>query len=268
MSLKITIITPSYNQGGYIEQTIRSVLAQNYENVEHIVIDGGSTDQTVDVLKKYPHVIWISEKDRGQTDALNKGLKIATGDIIGWINSDDFYEKNIFKSVVECFQNPETMWVVGNLTYFFEKSGKLITNKSPVVTFDHLIKSPDIVRQQPTFFRKDLLKRVGGWNPDFFMAMDFDLWIRMAKIFPPKIINEQWAVYRNHAFQKTSHENILRQVREITSILRRESVSTKNIVMINIKKRWFWIKGYIKDFLIDCGMISSQYRNESIRKKF
>ena len=192
---------------------------------------------------------------------------MATGDIIGWINSDDFYEKNIFKSVIECFQELETMWVVGNLTYFFEKSGELITNKSPVVTVEHLIKNPDIVCQQPAFFRKDLLKRVGAWNSDCFMVMDFDLWMRLVKISPPKMINEQWAVYRNHALQKSSHGNILRQAREITSILRRESVPTKNIVMINIIKRWHWVKGYVKEFLINCGVISPKYQHRPIRMK-
>lgn len=100
--LKLTIITPSFNQAPYIEQTIRSVLAQDYPCVEHIVIDGGSTDCTVDVLKKYPHLQWVSEKDRGQADALNKGLAKASGDIIGWVNSDDYYEHKIFGSIVKC----------------------------------------------------------------------------------------------------------------------------------------------------------------------
>src|ERR1700691_3409482 len=100
----ISIITPSFNQGAYMEQTIQSVLNQHCGRVEHIVVDGGSADDTVDILKKYPHLIWVSEKDRGQADALTKGLALAKGDIIGWVNSDDYYQDNIFAAVVSHFQ--------------------------------------------------------------------------------------------------------------------------------------------------------------------
>jgi glycosyltransferase involved in cell wall biosynthesis len=105
----ISIITPSFNQGAYIEQTILSVLHQDYGHVEHIVVDGGSTDATLDVLRRYPHLKWVSEKDRGQADALNKGLALAKGDIIGWVNSDDYYQDNIFGSVVGHFRATSMM---------------------------------------------------------------------------------------------------------------------------------------------------------------
>ena len=99
--MKISIITPSFNQGKYIEQTILSVLNQSYKNFEHIICDGGSTDGTVDVLKKYKHLIWVSEEDEGQSDALSKALSMSSGDIIGWINSDDYYySDDIFEYVV------------------------------------------------------------------------------------------------------------------------------------------------------------------------
>lgn len=181
----ISIITPSFNQGPFIEQTIRSVLNQDCPNVEHIIIDGGSTDNTVEILMKYPHLIWISERDQGQADALNKGLAMATGDIIGWINSDDYYLDNIFASVARRFAEPAVRWVVGNLADLFDDGRELRFRKSPAITFEALIMNPDIVRQQPTFFRRETLRRAGGWNAEFYMVMDYDLWVRLARQTPP-----------------------------------------------------------------------------------
>jgi glycosyltransferase involved in cell wall biosynthesis len=263
----LTIITPSFNQGAYIEQTIRSVLEQKYSNIEHIIIDGGSTDNTISVLKRHPHIRWISERDNGQADALRKGMDIATGDIIGWINSDDYYENGIFEQVIQCFQDPETMWVIGNLTYFDNQTGETLPDKSPAVTIEKLLKDPDIVRQQATFFRKSFLERAGGWDHKYFMAMDFDLWVRLAKLSSPKMVNLNWAYFRKHAFQKTSPVNLKRQTKEIMSILQREHAPWKLVASIYLKKHLFLMKSYVKDSLIRIGVINSRYRYKSIRLK-
>ena len=98
---KLSIVTPSLNQGKYIEETILSVRNQKYPNYEHIIIDGGSTDETVNIVKKYPNITFVYEKDNGMTDAINKGLRIASGEYIGWINSDDYYAENVFYKIVE-----------------------------------------------------------------------------------------------------------------------------------------------------------------------
>jgi glycosyltransferase involved in cell wall biosynthesis len=119
--MKISIITPSYNQGNFIEDAIQSVLAQNYPNIEHIVIDAASTDNTVDILRKYPHVKWISEKDKGQSDALNKGFKMATGDVIGWLNCDDFYLPGAFEKITKELSNPKVDGVYSDLQFCNEK---------------------------------------------------------------------------------------------------------------------------------------------------
>ena len=142
--MKISILTPSYNQGEYLEQNILSVLNQNYDDFEHIIIDGGSTDDTISVLKKYPHLKWVSEKDEGQADALNKGLRIASGDYVGWLNSDDYYEPNIFQTVVKYFENFDADWVIGNSTYYQQYNGSYFVNKSPVITYKDLLRDPDI----------------------------------------------------------------------------------------------------------------------------
>ena len=263
----ISVITPSFNQGPYIEQTIRSVLHQNYGHVEHIVVDGGSTDDTVDILSRYPHIIWVSEKDRGQADALNKGLAMAQGDIIGWINSDDYYRDNIFASVVAHFRRTDAKWLVGNLANLFDGGSEGVFRQSPKVTFDALVRDPDIVRQQPTFFRKEALMCVGAWNTDRYMAMDYDLWVRLARVAPPMMVDEDWAYFRNHAAQKSGHANILRQSAEITAILRREKVASRLIASHRIKKSWYWAKGLAKERLINLGIVPQRYRIRAIRQK-
>lgn len=224
--IKLSIITPSYNQGQYIEENIISVLNQNYSNYEHIIIDGGSTDNTVDILKKYSHLKWVSEKDNGQADALNKGLKIATGDIIGWINSDDYYEENIFASVVSNFSDEQVDWVVGNLTRLLENKKLFVPDKSKKVTYEALLRDPDIVRQQATFFRHSALNAVGGFNPTFHLVMDLDLWLRMAKISSPLMVNANWAYFRLHEAQKTVVRCIMTQIEEIKLLYMRENYTS------------------------------------------
>lgn len=234
--LKLSIITPSYNQGQYIEENIQSVLSQNYSSFEHIIVDGGSTDNTVEILKKYPHLIWISEKDNGQADALNKGLKIATGDIIGWINSDDYYEKNIFASVVSYFSDELVDWVIGNLTLLHESKKLVVPDTSKKVTYESLLRDPDIVRQQPTFFRRSSLETVGGLNPSLHLVMDFDLWLRMAKKSSPLMVDANWAYFRLHDAQKTVAKCIRPQIEEIKFLYQRENYTSLQRYKIYMRK--------------------------------
>lgn len=267
MPLKFSIITPSYNQGPFIAQTIQSVANQPGIEKEHIVMDGGSNDETIEVLKKYPHLKWASEKDKGQADALSKGIKLATGDIVGWINSDDYYEEGIFESVARHFEDPQTMWVIGNLSYVYDSTQEVIADVSPQVTYQRLVSDPDIVRQQPTFFRKEFLLRVGGWNPAYFMVMDYDLWLRLAKESTPKMVDETWAYFRMHALQKTSYTNVLRQSREINQLLKRERVGLGIRLGIRARKRITWLKGVVKSRLISVGLLDKRYQNRSVRLK-
>ena len=263
-STKISVLTPSYNQGSYIEENIQSVLNQNYPNFEHIIIDGGSTDGTVAILKKYPHLKWVSEKDRGQADALNKGLAMATGEIIGWINSDDFYENNVFREVADEFDSEGVQWVVGNLTLLLEELNEKLPRISPPITYKNLISNPDIVKQQGTFFRKSSIESIGGWNPDLYMVMDYDLWIRLAKKTRPKMVPKNWAYFRLHVRQKSSYKNIVTLAKEIQQILKDEGVSLAKRKCFLVKRYRYVLKGAIKAILIKSGFIDEKYANISL----
>ncbi|HWS23040.1 MAG TPA: glycosyltransferase family 2 protein [Anaerolineales bacterium] len=205
--LKFSIVTPSFNQAAYIEATIQSVLEQDYQHVEYIIIDGASLDGSVDVIKKYEKKLaaWISEEDNGQTDALNKGFHLATGDIFAWINSDDTYEPGTFKAVAEFFErNPEIGMVYGD-AHFIDDEGKRI-GKFPAAQTDYARLRAGYVHipQQAAFFRAEVWKKVGPLDPDFYFAMDYDLWIRIAKI--AKIVylpGKFWANFRLHTQAKT-----------------------------------------------------------------
>lgn len=257
--MKISVITPSYCQGQYIRQNIEAVLSQDWKDCEHIVIDGGSSDGTVDILKFYPHLTWVSEKDAGQADALNKGLRLASGDIIGWINSDDYYMVGAFQAVAEVFADPAVKWVIGTISLLDEATSELIPLSSPEVSWETLQKNPDIVRQQGTFFRRDFLLEACGWNIEFYMVMDFDLWVRLAKRSRPRMLNKQLAVFRIQKDQKSGLANLRRHTTELTKVLTREGASSVDLIALRVKKDWYWLKGQLKVLLVKLRLLDSSY---------
>jgi glycosyltransferase involved in cell wall biosynthesis len=177
---KISIITPSFNQGQYIEETILSVLNQGYPNLEYIIIDGGSTDNTVDIIKKYEPWItyWVSERDKGQSHAINKGLERATGVVFNWLNSDDYYLPNALLTVGKAFRDDTDLNV-----YCGRENHKSSTG------YDHITDGTTICEsleetiatahnnQPPTFFRLDVVKKLGGIKEELYFCMDADLWV-------------------------------------------------------------------------------------------
>jgi len=257
--MKFSIITPSYAQGQYVRQNIESVLQQGWDDIEHIVVDGGSRDETVEILRSYPHLKWVSEKDEGQADALNKGLRMATGDIVGWINSDDYYADGALQKVASLFADSSVQWVIGDISLFDEASGDFIPMMSPRVSWQTLQRNPDIVRQQGAFFRRDFLLQAGGWNKAFYMVMDFDLWARLAKRSQPIMLHQQLAVFRIQKNQKSGLANLHRQTREMTHVLRREGADTANLLRLRARKEWHWLKGVVKLQLVRLGLIDSSF---------
>ncbi|MDP4173880.1 MAG: glycosyltransferase family 2 protein [Bacteroidota bacterium] len=202
--LKFTIVTPTLNQAHYIEDTIHSVLNQNYSNFEHIIVDGGSTDGTIDILKKYKHLRWISEKDNGQSNAINKGFNLATGDIIAWLNSDDYYENDIFKKIAEYFsKNDNCKFIYGDITYIDKYKNVLFKVSGDNVNYKNLIRNPDIVRQPSSFWAREIIEKIGPLNEDLHLAMDYDYILKIAKKFKLYYISENLSYYRVYNETKT-----------------------------------------------------------------
>lgn len=228
MSLpKISIITPSYNQGKFIGETIDSVLSQNYKNLEYIVIDGGSTDKTIKILKSYGSEIkWISKKDRGQAHAINKGLKQATGDILCYLNSDDLLVKNSLNIVAKEFNKDNTNWLIGDYQIIDQK-GSRIRNQSFIESYKRfLLKhySPSLLKiannfipQPSTFWSRDAFEKVGIFNQNLKYTMDYDYWLRMSAFFKPTIITNKLSKFRLHDNSKstTDRKNMLKEAQEV-----------------------------------------------------
>lgn len=171
---KISIVSPSYNQGGFIEDAILSVLNQGYPNFEHIIIDGGSKDNTVDILKKYPHLIWVSEKDKGQSDAINKGFNKATGEIIGWLNTDDYYYPGAFDAMLKEFQNNKNIDVVYGDVNFVDKEKKLLKVGLSRVPVKWYILFHCYIHSASFFFKREILDQGIRIDPDLHITMDKD----------------------------------------------------------------------------------------------
>jgi glycosyltransferase involved in cell wall biosynthesis len=181
----ISIITPSFNRASMIEIAIQSVAMQPYPRVEHIIIDGGSTDGTLELLKKYPHLRIISEPDRGVYDALNKGIALANGEIIGHLNTDDFYEPNIFAEVAEAFlKNPGIVAVSGGARVIGRNhTGKetLVASYPPIREHDMFFRlTVGVPIFNAWFFKKNIFKEIGFYNPVYLLAADRDFLLRFA----------------------------------------------------------------------------------------
>jgi glycosyltransferase involved in cell wall biosynthesis len=175
----VSIVTPSYNTGKYIRDTIESVLSQGYPNFEHIIYDGGSTDETIDILKEYPHLIWFSESDRGQSHAINKGLNKAKGDIIGWLNSDDTYNSGTIKTAVEYFNNHPEIDLIHTDCNIIDKTNNFIRScQASEFDLNKLLFSNNI-QQMTVFLMKNVFDKIGAMDEDLHYTMDRELWLRI-----------------------------------------------------------------------------------------
>lgn len=206
MNPKISIVTPSFNQARYIEQCILSVLDQDYPNVEHVIFDGGSRDGTLEVLRRYENrgVRWTSEKDKGQSDAINKGFRAATGDLIGWINSDDWYARGAFRIVLDYFrEHPEADIVYGN-NFFTNSEGRVIRRlRTLPYKWEWVLYTGLLIPQPGIFMRRRVIEDCGVLDVDLHSVMDYEWWLRIAQKYPPHFIDKFLAYFRLHEASKT-----------------------------------------------------------------
>ncbi len=204
---KISIITPSFNQARFLRRTIESVLAQDYPNIEYIIMDGNSTDGSQAIIQEYEDRLayWESVPDKGQTDAINKGFARATGKYLAWLNSDDVYQPGAIKEAIEYLEsNPEAVMVYGDCTFIDAEDRKIGDFPAAQTDLPRLQQGYVHIPQQAAFFRTEIWRIVGPLDPSFYFAMDYDLWVRLAKRGPlVYLTGHQWASFRLHGDAKT-----------------------------------------------------------------
>ena len=235
---KISVITPCFNSGTYLEETIRSVLMQGYPNLEYIIVDGGSKDNSVEIIKKYEHSIacWVSEADQGQSQAINKGFGSATGDIIAWLNADDIYLPGAFFHVANTFLRYKAEWIVGITLITDENlniSDRFVPHVNtgswrkkdykPMKWLDFVMthRSGTALPQPSSFWSKKAISASGGIDESLHYAMDHDLYGRMARSgYRPRLIPPSMACFRTHKEQKTSEFPVIFWKEELRSAKR------------------------------------------------
>lgn len=264
---KISIITTSYNQGAYLEKTIRSVLNQGYPNLEYIIIDGGSSDDSVDTIKKYAQYLayWVSEKDRGQSDALNKGFAKSTGEILYWLNSDDFLDEDALNQISQTFIHHDADMVMGEVT-LIDSTGQIMeVQRNDLFSKLYLFQywQPFFVPCQPgVFFHRRLLKRKFLVEEKLHYGMDHELWLHLLcnnKQVKVKRIKKNIAFYLFHHESKSQNSNSFQAFMpewkaNVARYFSKLSVLEKIQLQVIFKRYsssnyWSWFKSRVKSKL-------------------
>jgi hypothetical protein len=201
----VSVVTPSYNSVLYIQEAIQSVLQQDYPNVEHIVIDGESTDGTVGLLRKYAHLRWISEPDKGQAEAVNKGFRMAEGEIIGWLNADDTYTPGAIEAAVRHLAlRPEVGIVYSDCNWIDSEGNPIGRYRAQPYSLRNLVEGGGLIHTPAVFWRRALFDVVGYLNPNLHYSLDNDFWLRACPADNPLYIDYALANFRRSAGSKTT----------------------------------------------------------------
>lgn len=240
--MKISIVTCSYNQARFVEETLRSVRFQEYRNCEHILIDGGSTDGSLDIIRKYEDQFsyCVSEPDGGHTRGLIKGFAHATGDILCWLNSDDLFEPWTLREVAQFFTaHPEANVVYGDSQWITAEGEPIKPKKEHA--FNRFIWTYDynFIPQPSTFWRRSLYDEVGGLDPSFQLAMDADLWIRFADRTPLHHVRRPWSKMRLYAEQR--NQKLRARSDEEDRLMRRRYIGAEPAW--SLRTKWMAAKG-------------------------
>ncbi len=217
---RISIVIPSFNQGEFIEQTLASIIGQRYPNLELIVIDGGSSDRTAEIIAKYADAIsyYVSEPDNGQGHAINKGFRIATGDILAWINSDDMYLPCTFAKIARIIRIPSAPMLVYGGSILFDDRGQFAQGRLPCEFERERLTYFDYIEQASTFWSRSLWESVGELNEAYHYVLDWDWFLRASRICNFTPLREHLSLYRLHPMHKTGSGGEHRQ-REIVRLI-------------------------------------------------
>lgn len=200
----VSIVTPSLDQGAFIERCLTSVAEQDYRPIEHIVVDGGSTDATISILERHPRIAWVSEPDEGQVDALNKGFGMAQGEFVAWLNADDFYLPGAVTRAVRALErHPDAAFVYANYVEVGAGGQELRRVKPPRFDVRHQLTLGNLVPSPTVFMRRATLAEVGPLDSSYRHSFDYDLWNRIVMRFPIVYRDEFWVCFRLHERSKT-----------------------------------------------------------------
>jgi glycosyltransferase involved in cell wall biosynthesis len=252
----VSIVTPSYNQGRFLEATLRSVLEQDYPSIEYLVVDGASTDDSVDIIRRYTDRLtwWVSERDTGQSEAINKGLHRARGEIVGWLNSDDVYLPGAVSAAVAAFRASPAAAVVYGDALAIDAEGRSF-NLMHLRQYSLVdLMAFNIICQPATFMRRSVLEQVGYLNPAYHLLMDNLLWMNMARVAPLVYVPQTWAAARYHdqAKNRTRGAAYGREARVLIDDLKSRP-EFAGIIAANEKKIMAGVNRFDAFYLTDAG---------------
>ncbi|MES3001685.1 MAG: glycosyltransferase family 2 protein [Pseudomonadota bacterium] len=254
---KITVVTPSYNQGRFLEATLRSVLEQDYPNLEYIVVDGGSTDESVDIIRRYEDRLnyWHSRKDNGQADAIASGFEMATGEILCWLNSDDVFLPGTLRHVAGLFlRHPDSRFVYGNRRVIDESGVVTDSHHWPYFIHRYHWALGQYLAQECTFWKADLYRQVGGIDRSRFFIMDYDLFFRMWRVTRFRKTSRFLGSIRVHGETKNSLHQPVRE-RELEEALARYGIRKPGPLLLRAINRFDHWQTKFERWLIRTGHV-------------